>query len=188
MLVLPKPFLPGRLPCELKTGLGYTCTLRALQPRDVGRLTDFFRSHSTETLRNRYGYLRADLTPERAAGLVAADRERGAALALVEGRGASARIVAIGRFTVGDDPHAAEVAFVVHEDRRRYGMATVLLEALSALAGARGVERFTAQTQADNFGMLSIFIKHGGRVRRIEGTDGIEVELPIAGCVAPGPA
>ncbi len=180
LLTLPSQFGPKDLPCELRTRSGYVCTVRALQKRDAPALAVFFRTHSRETLLRRYGYLPSDLTLERAADLVAIDETRQAALAITEGRGATKRIVAVGRFNAVDDRRSAEVALVVHEERRRTGMATVLLEALAAMARARGIERFTAQTLADNFEMLSIFIKHGGRVRTIEGTDGIEVVMPLA--------
>lgn len=148
--------------------------------QDASKLLDFFKSHTPETVRMRYGYAGFVMTPEKAAQMAGVDQKKNAALAIVEKDGNASRIVAVGRYTLDPEGRSAEMAFVVHEDRRALGMASVLLDALTCIARQRKIERFHAQTSADNFAMLGIFLKVGARIKVIAGTDGVEANLPIS--------
>jgi RimJ/RimL family protein N-acetyltransferase len=178
MRALPKNFRPSSLPLSLKFGAD-RCRLRHLRPDDVSRVIEFFHSHSAETIQQRYGYHLTQMSPERAARLTGTDQPRDAALGLLERPGRQSRLVAIGRYCLRPDGESAEMAFVVHEQRRRLGMATVLLEALIAIARQHQLKRLVAQTQGDNYAMLRIFLKHGAHLQALEGTDGLEVTLEL---------
>jgi len=157
MRALPKNFRPAQLPLALKLGPS-TCTLRRLHNGDVQQLIAFFHSHSAETIQQRYGYHLTQMSPERATQLVGISQHRDAALGLIERQGRGSRLVAVGRYCLRADGESAEMAFVVHEERRRLGMATVLLQALIAIARQHKLKRLVAQTQADNYAMLRIFL------------------------------
>jgi len=178
MRALPKNFRPSHLPLALKLG-PCACTLRRLHNDDVQRLIDFFRSHSEETIQQRYGYHLTQMSPERATHLVGISQRRDAALGLLERHGRRSRLVAVGRYCLRPDGESAEMAFVVHEQRRRLGLATVLLQALIAIARQRNLKRLVAQTQSDNYAMLRIFLKHGAHLQELAGTDGLEVTLEL---------
>ena len=178
MRALPKNFRPAQLPLTLKLGPG-TCTLRRLHNEDVQQLITFFDSHSEETIQQRYGYHLTQMSPERATQLVGISQHRDAALGLIERQGRRSRLVAVGRYCLRADGESAEMAFVVHEERRRLGMATVLLQALIAIARQHKLKRLVAQTQADNYAMLRIFLKHGAHLQELAGTDGLEVTLEL---------
>ena len=178
MRSLPKNFRPAQLPLPLKLG-PCTCTLRRLHDDDVQRLIDFFHSHSEETIQQRYGYHLTQMSPERAIQLVGISQRRDAALGLLERQGRGSWLVAVGRYCLRPDGESAEMAFVVHEQRRRLGLATVLLRALIAIARQHKLKRLVAQTQSNNYAMLRIFLKHGAHLQELAGTDGLEVTLEL---------
>jgi GNAT superfamily N-acetyltransferase len=178
MRALPQNFRPAQLPLSLKFGQ-YRCTLRRLRNDDTQRLIDFFHSHSAETIQQRYGYHLTQMSPERATQLVGVSQQRNAALGLLERQGRRSRLVAVGRYGLRPDCESAEMAFVVHEERRRLGMATVLLQALIAIARQHKLKRLVAQTQADNYAMVRIFLKHGAHLQELAGTEGLEVTLEL---------
>lgn len=178
MFRLPKNFSADSLPLPMPFG-HRRCTLRQLRPDDASRLLYFFKSHTAETIRLRYGYAGYDMSPEKAAQLANVDQEKDAALVIMEREGRANRIVAVGRYSLDPDGKTAEMAFVVRENRRGLGMASVLLEALISIAQTRGIEALRAQTFFDNFPMLGIFIHHGACVTPIPGTEGVEVRVEI---------
>jgi ribosomal protein S18 acetylase RimI-like enzyme len=159
--------------------------MRLLRPEDGAHLIEFFESHTPETIHNRYGYSIVRMSPERAAELVGVDQSRDAALGLFEGGAANERLVAVGRCCRLDREDTAEMAFVVHEERRRLGMAGALLRALASLMRHRGVTHLVAQVQQDNEAMLGLFHKAGAAVSAIGGTDGLKVSLSLPGTPSP---
>jgi GNAT superfamily N-acetyltransferase len=178
MRALPKNFRPAHLPLALKLG-PCQCTLRRLHNADGPQLIAFFHSHSAETILQRYGYQLTLMSPERATQLVGISQQHDAALGLLERQGRGSRLVAVGRYCLRPDGESAEMAFVVHEQRRRLGMATVLLQSLIAIARQHKLKRLVAQTQSDNYAMLRIFLKHGAHLQELAGTDGLEVTLEL---------
>jgi len=153
--------------------------MRPLGAADCHRLIAFFESHTAETVRSRYGYSVGEITPSRAALLVGVDQDRDAALGIFEGRGTAQRLVAIGRSCRLPGQTTAEIAFVVHEERRRLGMASTLFEALRVIMRARGVTHFLAQVEQDNVAMLDFFRRHGGKIHSVPGGGALEVSLPL---------
>jgi GNAT superfamily N-acetyltransferase len=175
---LPRPFHAADLPLVLRRE-GYRVTLRLLRPDDAALLIAFFESHTQETVRQRYGYLLAEMSPARAATLVGVDQSREAALGVFEDAHASAPLVAVGRYCMADDGRSAEVAFVVREDRRGLGIASTLLRALMSIARERGLVRLTAQVERDNAAMLAIFRHAGATIAEIPGTWTHEITLGL---------
>ena len=153
--------------------------LRWLGPADAERLIAFFRTHTPDTILARYGYFFAQMTPERAAKLVGVDQSRDAALGIFEPLAPGAPLIAIGRFCRSGDAASAEVAFVVREDRRGLGLATVLFQALAAIARERGLAELLAQVQHDNPAMLAVFRRAGAEMHCDLGTGCIEVRLAL---------
>ena len=87
----------------------------------------------------RYGYAVSRMTRERAYDLVNVNQSRDLALGIFEVQGPRQIIHAVGRYYLDADGRGAEVAFVVRETRRRFGMGSVLMDALIAVARNRGL-------------------------------------------------
>lgn len=157
----------------------YCTVIRRLRADDADRLIAFFESHTEETVRRRYCYLLGHISPARATELVSVDQSNDTALGVFEMEGPSPRLIAIGRYCLAEDHESAEVAFVVHEAYRNLGIATRLLETLTAIAWERGLVALTAQVQRDNYPMLTIFRRAGATVREIPGSGAAEVTIPV---------
>ncbi|MCU0797700.1 MAG: GNAT family N-acetyltransferase [Akkermansiaceae bacterium] len=154
--------------------------MRPLHASDVRRLQEFFYSHSEETVRNRYGYLRESMPADSAYRLVGVDQTKDLALGIFEERGLGREPVlrAVGRFYRDAEGNRAEVAFVVHEETRRMGMAGELLGELARVAKRRGIRSFWASVLADNAPMKALFERMGGRGKREDGE--MIYEIPVA--------
>ncbi len=182
---LPPGFTSAALPLRVRFG-AHEATLRWLQPDDTGRLIEFFASHSEETVRQRYGYARVQMTPDQAARLVSVDQSRDAALGVIEEQTGTARLIAIGRYCLAPDGWSAETAFVVHEQRRGLGIGTTLLAALIAIARERHLQKLVGQVAHDNAAMLHVFGAAGATFGMIPGaaatlaTIGLEQKKPAA--------
>lgn len=168
------------IPSAIRFGKHRT-TLRFLRPEDADKLLQFFSTHTEDTIRSRYGYYFAHMTPERAAELVGVDQTRDAALGVFEMSPTGTKLIAIGRYCLSGRGDAAEAAFVVREDRRRLGIATTLLNALRKIAAERGLRRLTGQVQYDNPAMLAVFRRAGAHIAEIPGTGSMSVEMAIEG-------
>ena len=167
-------------PREFSFG-GTPHVVRLLGPADEGRLISFFNSHTGETIRQRYGYQISEMTPERARRLVGVDQNRDVALGVFERATDGEEVLhAVGRYLLDPTGRTAEAAFVVRETKRGLGICTVLLRLLLQIARARGMGYLSAQVQADNAPMLSVFRHQGGRTRPILGADAIEVFVPTS--------
>ena len=158
---------------------GGTLRLRSPGEADSDALVRFFEALSPRSL-----YLRFHGTPRVDEHLVEPVLdpdwiERGALLASVTEDGVD-RIVALANYVRLRDPSSAEVAFAVADDYQGRGIATRMLERLSALAGPRGIERFVGEVMADNAPMIGVFEGVGFEVSRaLEGGE-VEMTFPIA--------
>ncbi len=179
------PSFPA-LPTSVKIG-AMRCSVRPLRPDDGPGLIAFFESHTAETIHQRYGYQITQMSPERAARLVGVDQSRDVALGMFEAPRGAANLVAVGRYCLLPEGQSAEVAFVVREDCRGRGIATMLLRILAKIARQRGLTRLVAQVQQDNPVMLSIFRKHGSKFSKIAGDGTVEVTISLARWKNQGP-
>jgi len=167
-------------PREIMFG-GQPHVLRLVGPADEGRLISFFNSHTEETIRQRYGYHISEMTHERARRLVRVNQSRDLALGVFERAPDGEEVLhAVGRYLIDPAGRSAEMAFVVRESKRGLGICTVLLRTLLRVARHRGMSYLYAQVQADNAPMLTIFRRHGGRMKPIPGADAMEVFVPTA--------
>jgi len=132
-------------------------TFRPLRSGDEAAIRRFFASHTTETILLRYGYLIKELTAPRARELVCVDGFDEFAMAGFVPSDQGERIVAIGRYCREDTSSYAEVAFVVHEEYRRLGIATFLLRKLAAMIAERGFLGISAMVIEGNLPMLHVF-------------------------------
>ena len=166
---------PSTLPLARKFGPHRT-TLRFLDPGDSTALLVFFSSHTPDTIYSRYGSF-VRMSPEHAMQLVSVNQSRDCALGVFEDH---ARVlIAIGRYCLAASGDSAEVAFVVQENRRGLGIATLLLRELRAIAHERGLARLTAQVNPNNHVMLDIFRSAGAVLRDHGCGDATHVRLEL---------
>ncbi|MFV0415973.1 MAG: GNAT family N-acetyltransferase [Chthoniobacterales bacterium] len=142
--------------------------LRPLHASDIRRLQEFFYSHSEETVRNRYGYLREAMPESSAYQLVSVDQSVDLALGIFEetGLGREPVLRAVGRFYRDKGKPSAEVAFVVHDETRRMGMAGELFAELARVAAKRNIRDFWASVLTLNSPMIRLFEKYGGKQKK----------------------
>jgi RimJ/RimL family protein N-acetyltransferase len=177
--------LPGPPERDAKFG-GAPHHLRPLHRGDEECLRAFFRSHTPETVYERYGYPVSEMSFERALQLVNIDPARDCALGIFESGSGGEALNAVGRYCLDADGRNAELAFVVRESKRNLGMASCLLRTLIQAARGRGLHSLWAQVSAGNGPMIAVFRRHG-----FESTApglGGEVKLTLAlGAQGPGP-
>lgn len=153
--------------------------LRPLSPADDRRLQDFFYSHTEETIVRRYGFTVTRMSRERAFELVGIDQNRDLALGIFELQGPRQVIHAIGRYYLDRDAKGAEMAFVVGENKRRLGMARVLLQNMIHVARERGLQSLWAQVDRDNLPMLKLFRDHKAVESPADDPHTVRVDIPI---------
>lgn len=90
-----------------------------------------------------------------------------------------AELVGVASYEPTGKPDIAEIAFAVADHMHGRGVATLLLDHLVSAARLRGIRAFTAQTLADNSGMLRVFANAGLAARR-QFVDGVvETTFPL---------
>ena len=169
--------LPART-LQLRDGRRYV--LRPLVDGDAIAVTEFFATLSAETIRQRYGYLIHDMSPARAHRLVAVDPAHELALGIFEPGGAGRESLwAMGRLVHAPDGRSAECAFLVHDRKRRLGMASKLLFYLRAAGRRRGLHRLFAQVRRENRAMLAVFRRHSAQVHFVPDAGFVEVDIAV---------
>lgn len=146
--------------CSSFSIAGRKFMLRPLKPSDDAMLQEFFYSHVEETVRMRYGHFKERMTPQQAYRLTAVDQSNDLALAVFECFEDCQKISAVGRFYRDMQGESAEVAFVTHENARKLGLASRLLEAMATYARQRGIHYFWASVLRTNRSMCKLFVQN----------------------------
>jgi GNAT superfamily N-acetyltransferase len=177
------PPLPSSAPLpprtfRLRDGRDYR--LRPLHADDAPLLAEMFAGLAPASIHARYGWLIRDMTPGRAHHLVAADSAREDLLGILELQPDGQECLrAIGRLVLAPDGGSAECAFLVHDDRRRLGMATRLLRHLCLLGRRRHLPRIFAQVRRENRPMLATFRRAGAQLHFDPGGEVVEINIPL---------
>lgn len=154
---------------------------------DRDRVERFLAHLSDRSLATRFfvPVSRSTALTELLRGVSSEDR---CALVMFASSGPDEEIVAHGEY-VRDGPHlpAAEVAFLVADDFRRHGCATVLLWRLARAARAVGVREFSASILMENDQMLEVFRGSGFPIEEWWGPDAVRISFPISERFEPPP-
>lgn len=152
---------------------GSTVHVRPALPDDRGAIETFLRSLSPDSLYFRgCGTVNVEWLSDWSVDLDYGDR-----YGLVVTSGTDQQVVAHAAY-VRLDEHRAEVAFEVADSFHGYGIGTLLLGQLAAVAAAHGIETLVATVMASNWKMLHVFQDSGFPVtQRVDAGD-IEVSLP----------
>jgi GNAT superfamily N-acetyltransferase len=128
-----------------------------MRPDDAVRLVRFHHTLSAESTYLRFFSYHPELLPSELDRFTHVDhRDREAVIAVAGGE-----IVGVGRFDRLRGSADAEVAFVVTDAWQHRGLGSVLFRRLAERGRDVGIERFVAQTLAQNVAMLAVF-RHAG--------------------------
>lgn len=170
--------VPEFKPVTVRFG-GTACRVRLLHSGDVARLQAFFKSHTPETIQDRYGFQISEMSAERASELVNVDQSRDFALGVFARAARGEVIHAVGRYCLEPAGQGAEAAFVVRESMRGRGIATALLRILTSTARRRGLRTLWGQVNPDNGPMLNIFRRNGFTLSPDPQTGAIRASLAL---------
>ncbi len=170
--------LPGPPEQAAKFG-GVRHLLRPLHRGDEECLRAFFRSHTPETVYERYGYPVSEMSFERAFQLVNIDPARDCALGIFEPGPGGDVLDAVGRYCLDAGGRDAELAFVVRESKRNLGMASFLLRTLIQTARARSLRSLWAQVSAGNGPMIAVFRRHSFAFAPLEPAGEVKLTLSL---------
>jgi RimJ/RimL family protein N-acetyltransferase len=155
--------------------------IRLLHSGDEEILRAFFRSHTPETIYERYGYPVPDMNFDRASQLVGVDQSKDCAVGIFETSPLGEALDAVGRYCLDADGRGAEAAFVVRESKRNLGMAGALLGILTTTARERGLDTLWAQLSPDNGPMMAVFRRAGFTLTPLGPGEGVKAALQLKG-------
>jgi len=165
---------------EIRFRDGSMLRLRELRIADRERLRAFFASCSEEAL--RYRFMSSIRAPSDSLlnYLSNVDGCRHVALIVTRGCGDAETIVAEGRYAMfPEENDNADLAFLVLDEIRRRGIATLLFQRLGEIARRNGINCFSADVLADNRAMLSLITKMSQPRSRIISGGVIHFEIPL---------
>jgi GNAT superfamily N-acetyltransferase len=170
----------GRYPTELEADIvvhsGTTLHLRPIRATDAEKLVAFHQRLSSGSIYRRYFSFHPVLTEQEVAYFTQVDYVNRLAFVVEDG----SDLVAVGRYDAKPTTTSAEVAFIVRDDYQHLGIGTKLLDALAAAALERGITTFTAETFAENRGMLAVFHRSAFPVTTtFESRGPVTVRFPI---------
>lgn len=152
------PTAPGRYPSDWDFDVllrdGTAARLRPIRPEDAPGLADLVSRMSRQSIYHRFFRVKKELEPAELERFTVLDyRDRMAFVIETDGR-----LAGVGRYE-RDDPggDAAEVAFSVADEYQGKGVATRILEYLTAYARLHGISAFEAFVLADNHAMIRVF-------------------------------
>jgi RimJ/RimL family protein N-acetyltransferase len=143
---------------------GASAIVRAIRPDDRERLQAAFHALEPESVYMRYFSFKHELSEADLDRLCAPDFDERVVLVVTQQTPAGEIIVGSGGYVAlpsVNDARAAEVAFAVEEDVQGLGISGKLIEVLTDLARADGIERFDAEVLARNAPMLRVFERSG---------------------------
>lgn len=166
---------PTGLECDVTTGTGTTLRMRPIRPEDADELVHFHLNLSSGSIYRRYFSFHPELSEREIEHLTTVDYVDRLAF-IVEDED---RLVAVGRYDRIPSTTEAEVAFLVTDEFQNHGLGLLLLKHLADAARARGITTFTAETQADNRGMLGVFKDSGFPVTSRAEQEVVSLSFPI---------
>lgn len=135
---------------------GFSVRIRPIRPDDEPRLVDLYERLSRHTAYQRFFTVLRRLPADWYHFFANVDYVRRLALVAERETVAGVQLIGVGRYEPAEEPATAEVAFVVEDGWQGRGLGGILLDAVLAAAEARGIHRFGAYVQADNYRMLRL--------------------------------
>lgn len=134
---------------------------RPAKPTDERALQEFFYSLPPDESYVRFLSTMKVYPHHDTQKLVNVDYDREMTVLGLVGEHDSERVIAIGRYVVDEETLTAEIDFAVHPDYGRKGIGSFLIQHLSEIAKARGVQKFVAYITPGNERVFGVFQKLG---------------------------
>lgn len=153
-------------PLSIRLDDGTALGIRPLLPRDRDEFAAILRGQPREWIHSRFF---SGGTPTPAVVDYLSHLDYVGHFAWLVGTSDPLQGLAVGRYIrSADDPTLAELAFEVTDEWRGRGLGSLLLGALGVAAGPAGIERFHAETLAENRSMQQVLKKAGAKFVRGE--------------------
>jgi RimJ/RimL family protein N-acetyltransferase len=170
----PSDLSPTSRTVQLRDGT--EIVVRPMDRRDEEPIRVMHGRCSPESRRLRY-FSAKPFLPQR---LLDVFTERSCGLTLVA-EGPDGSILALAHLMHTLDPGVAELAFLIEDDWQGRGLGRALTELLLVLGRERGLVELRAIVLSENIRMQRLLTAFGGRVRRTEDPETIEVKLRLDG-------
>ncbi len=161
-------YLPGEYPesfetCRItKTGL--KIFLRPVKISDEPLLKDFFYSLSDQSMYLRFASARKDMPHKRLQEFVAVNYSRDLVILAEVMLNEREVVVGVGQYSLNEDMHTAEFAFVTRDDYQNKGVGREIHSYMKYLAKKKGLLGFTAEVLEDNAPAFTLLKKMGYEV------------------------
>lgn len=166
-------FIPGNrgiYPEEMETyrttKSGLEIFFRPIKISDEPLIKDLFYSLSDESMYKRFISPRRDMPHRQLQEFVVIDYTKETAILAAVKSDEKEDIVGMGQFSINEDAHTADVAFVVTDEYQNRGIGFQLLSYLTYLAQKQGLLGFTAEVLMENTPMLHVFEKAGFDIKK----------------------
>lgn len=150
-----------------KTGL--KIILRPVKIDDEPLLKEFFYSLSDRSMYMRFASARKDMSHQRLQEFVAIDYSRVLIVLAIVAHEEKETVVGVAQYSVNEDMHTAEFAFVVRDDYQNKGVGRELHSYMKQLARRKGLLGFTAEVLEDNMPAFNLLKRMGYEVAALEG-------------------
>jgi len=169
------PPYPRELEADVVLRDGSTVHVRPVRADDAQPIRAFLEKLSRESIAFRFfGMPNLSWVTSWSVDVDYADR-----VAFVAEIGRPRAIIAHAAY-VRQDTERAEVAFMVADAWQGWGISTILLAHLAAVADRHGIAAFTAEVLPANHRMIEVFRESGFPVEMRSTPDAIKVELPTS--------
>ncbi len=166
-------FIPGKrgeYPEEMETyrttKSGLEIFFRPIKISDEPLIKDLFYSLSDESMYKRFISPRRDMPHRQLQEFVVIDYTQATAILAAIKSEEKEEIVGLGQYSINQDAHTAEVAFVVTDEYQNRGIGFQLLSYMTYLAQKQGLLGFTAEVLMDNQPMLRVFENAGFDIKK----------------------
>jgi ribosomal protein S18 acetylase RimI-like enzyme len=152
---------PEYLETYRTTKKGLKVFLRPMKIKDEPLLKEFIHSLSENSRYRRFLSTQKEVPHDFLQKLVIIDYTKQMAILAMIQDGEKEEIVGVGRYSMIEELHIADIAFAVKDDYQNRGIGSELLSFLTYLAKRKGLLGFTALVQMENAPMLHLFRKMG---------------------------
>jgi acyl-CoA hydrolase/RimJ/RimL family protein N-acetyltransferase len=164
-IVVPPGLYPDRWETEMVAKDDTRVTVRPIRTTDEHAIKDLFYACSERSLYRRFFWAAKSMPDDELRRLLNVDYHDSMGIVGAIEDGDEERIVAIAYYRLDADTRTAEVDFIVRDTHQGLGIGTFLLRHLMEIARAEGVEKFRADTLAENRAMLRVLHKSGCETR-----------------------
>jgi acyl-CoA hydrolase/GNAT superfamily N-acetyltransferase len=154
-----KGWYPEHLETRRTTRGGDRLLLRPVRSDDIGILMDFFSSLSDQSVRGRF--LKSGNMADDLGELVEVDHRNDVIILGVSKREDAEIVLGVGKYTVNEHDHGAEVSLAVRDGHMNRGIGTEIIAYLSLLARREGLFYISAEALIENKPVLHLLDKCG---------------------------